>query len=116
MQSADPTKLVNCCEAFKALIFPFKFEFVYTPHLPQGIQDRTDLPITYLLGIEEKNAKKAEANIKDGTYIVDLDRDRVWQQPHTSNNMTRGGSSKDTQLDDLPDLPDLLQEKLERGL
>ena len=49
--SKDPIKLVNCCEAIKALIFPFKFELVYVPHLPQILLDRVETPFIFMLGI-----------------------------------------------------------------
>ena len=50
-QSEDPIKLVNCCEAIKALIFPFKFELVYVPHLPKILLDRVETPFIFMLGI-----------------------------------------------------------------
>jgi hypothetical protein len=48
---SDPIKLVNCCEAIKALIFPFKFELVYVPHLPEILLDRVETPFIFMLGI-----------------------------------------------------------------
>jgi hypothetical protein len=50
--SEDATDLVNCCEAIKALIFPFKFELVYVPHLPKILAERVETPFIYMLGIK----------------------------------------------------------------
>ena len=46
------TKLVDCCEAIKSLIFPFKYEVVYMPHLPKVLLDIVDVPCVFMLGIE----------------------------------------------------------------
>ncbi len=51
--SNDPIKLMNCCEAIKALIFPFKFELVYVPHLPEILLDRVETPFIFMLGSGE---------------------------------------------------------------
>ena len=34
-------------------------------------------PVPFLMGIEERMLKDAEENINDGTYIIDIDEDRV---------------------------------------
>ena len=63
-----------------------------------------------MLGInacDQKNAK-----IKDGTYIIDLDKRGIWQQPHTSVILSTSGTTKDISIDDLPDLPQSLQSRL----
>ena len=93
--SDDPAKLVNCCEAIKALIFPFKFELVYVPLLPEILLDRVGTPFIFMLGVETKLYEKAfdEQIIKDGTFIFNLD----------TNKQT---SIEDFNYDeDLPDLP-----------
>ena len=103
--SSDPKKLVNCCEAIKSLIFPFKYEVIYVPHLPKVLLDIVDVPCVFMLGIELKHFKETEKHIKDGTYIVDLDNNHIKQQPHTSVVLNRAGTTKDLSIDDLPDLP-----------
>jgi hypothetical protein len=68
--SKDPSKLFNCCEAFRALIFPFKYEHIYIPHLPQELLDRADIPMSFILGIEQRFFEESKSHIRDGTYII----------------------------------------------
>lgn len=63
--------------------------------------------------------QKAEENINDGTYIIDLDRDKITSKQKTSvvlsstgrfrTNQKGGGSS-----DDLPELPEHYAKKLSK--
>ncbi len=39
MVSVDRTRLVQVGEAIKALVFPFKYEFVFIPYLPPSLVD-----------------------------------------------------------------------------
>lgn len=39
MISKDRNKLVSVGEAIKSLIFPFKYEFIYVPYLPESLID-----------------------------------------------------------------------------
>lgn len=111
--SEDPIKLVNCCEAIKALIFPFKFELVYVPHLPEILLDRVETPFIFMLGIAGKKLyEKVEDTIKDGTYIIELDKNKIFQRPHASTIINRSGSTKEKIDEDLPDLPFYLYKKL----
>ena len=77
--STDRNKLVNCCEAFKSLIFPFKYEHVgnlYIPFLSYRDFGYADAPFPFMLGMDK--TKQADAKIKDGTYIIDLDKNGIW--------------------------------------
>jgi len=56
--SRDKSKLIACAEAIKALIFPFKYEMVYVPHLPEVLVDRVETPFIYMLGIEREVYEK----------------------------------------------------------
>jgi len=103
--SKDTGKIIDCCEALKSLIFPYKYELVYIPYLPEILIDRVDAPFIFMLGIEEKMAKKAEEFIKDGTYMINLDTDKICQIPHTSVTLKRTGTNKLIASEDLPDLP-----------
>ena len=77
--SKDPIRLVNCCEAIKSLIFPFKFELVYVPHLPEILLDRVETPFIFMLGIAGQDLyKQVEDSIKDGTYIIELDNNKIF--------------------------------------
>lgn len=71
LQSNSKTTLIQCCEAINALIYPYKYEQVSIPYLPTGLIDRVDAPFIFLLGVERPNYK--ESQVKDGTYIIDLD-------------------------------------------
>ena len=39
MVSKSKTNLVQVGEAIKSLIFPFKYEFIYVPYLPETLVD-----------------------------------------------------------------------------
>lgn len=39
MISSNKQKLVEVGEAIKSLIFPFKYEFIYVPYLPETLVD-----------------------------------------------------------------------------
>jgi hypothetical protein len=103
--SNDPIKLMNCCEAIKALIFPFKFELVYVPHLPEILLDRVETPFIFMLGIDHDLYKNIEDCVKDGTYIIELDNNKIFQRPHASTIINRSGTTKEKIDEDLPDLP-----------
>ena len=75
--SEDTTKLVNCCEAIKALIFPFKYEVVYVPHLPKAFLSILEVPAVFMLGVESKLYNEAMSLIKDNAWIIDIDNDVV---------------------------------------
>lgn len=70
---------MNCCEAIKALIFPFKFELIYVPNLPEILLDRVEAPFIFMLGIAGKHLyEKVKDSIKDGTYIIELDQNKIF--------------------------------------
>jgi hypothetical protein len=73
--SESKRKLFECSEAIKALIFPFRYEMIYVPHLPKVLVDRVETPFIYMLGIEKKVYQKENvfSQVIDGTFIVDLD-------------------------------------------
>ena len=103
--SKDAGKIIDCCEAIKSLIYPYKYELVYIPYLPEILLDRVDAPFIFMLGLEEKFSKKVEEYIKDGTYMINLDTDKICQIPHTSVTLKRTGTNKVIASEDLPDLP-----------
>lgn len=111
--SSDRSTLVHCCEAFKSLIFPFEYQHLgnlFIPYLSLRDFGFADAPFPFMLGMD--TAEQKSAKIKDGTYIIDLDNDGIWQQPHTSVILSTSGTTKDISIDDLPDLPSYLQKKL----
>ena len=71
-------RLVDCCEAIKSLIFPFKYEQVYIPNLPEGLRDRVDCPYIFMMGLVKEEYDKTIGSVKDGTYIIDIDKDYIF--------------------------------------
>lgn len=106
----DKNTLIQCCEAIKTLIFPYKYEQVNVSYLPKALMDRVDAPFIFLLGVERQHYK--ESYIKDGTYIIDLDQNKISQIPHTSVTLKRTGTNKILASEDLPDLPKTLVKRL----
>jgi hypothetical protein len=76
--SEKSRRLVDCCEAIKSLIFPFKYEQVYIPNLPEGLRDRVDCPYIFMMGLVKDEYAKTKESIKDGTYIIDIDKDYIF--------------------------------------
>ena len=68
--SSDACKLIDCCEAIKSLIYPFKYEQVYVPHLPDMLLDRVDAPFIFMLGLKTSLWNEVKDNVKDGTYLI----------------------------------------------
>lgn len=59
-----------------------------------------------MLGIKgQKLYQEIRETIKDGTYIIELDDDKIQQIPHTSTIINRYGTTKEKIDEDLPDLP-----------
>jgi len=48
----------------------------------------------FLMGIEERLMSKAEDNINDGTYIIDLDKDKITSKQKTSVTLSSTGRFK----------------------
>ena len=115
--SSDRNKLVHCCEAFRSLIYPLKYQHVgnlYIPYLSPRDFGYADAPFPFMLGMDSREQRNAK--IKDGTYIIDLDKNGIWQQPHTSVILSTSGTTKDISIDDLPELPPSLQSRLQQQL
>lgn len=101
---------------------------LYIPFLTERDFGYADAPFPFMLGMHEQDYKsikedpkstsagggkgEKKGEIKDGTYIIDLDNNGIWQQPHTSVILSTSGTTKDISIDDLPDLPNSLQAKL----
>ena len=66
----------------------------------------------FLIGIEEDLMEQAEDNINDGTYIIDLDKDKITSKQKTSVVVSNSGRFKNSQKDDLPELPEKYSKKL----
>lgn len=77
--SQDPTKLVNCCEAIKSLIYPFKYEVIYVPHLPKAFFEILEVPAVFMLGVEDKLYEEASELVKEDAWIIELDNNKIHQ-------------------------------------
>jgi hypothetical protein len=64
---------------------------VFIPYLPRSLIDYLNAPMPFLMGIEEVLFPKAEQNINDGTYIIDLDRDKITSKQKTSVTLSSTG-------------------------
>ena len=70
----------------------------------------------FLIGIEDNLMDQAEDNINDGTYIIDLDKDKITSKQKTSVILSNTGKYKSSQKDDLPELPEKYSKKLAKNL
>lgn len=86
------------------------------PYLPKVLLDRLDAPFIFLLGVQRVHYtdKDMQNYIKDGTYIIDLDHNKISQIPHTSVTLKRTGTNKILASEDLPDLPATLVKRLRK--
>jgi phosphotransferase system IIA component len=50
----------------------------------------------FLIGIEEDLMEQAEDNINDGTYIIDLDKDKITSKQKTSVVVSNSGRFKNS--------------------
>ena len=72
----------------------------------------------FLFGITQKNYRENDLQnyVKDGTYIIDIDANKISQIPHTSVTLKRTGTKKNIASEDLPDLPSLAVKKLKKAI
>ena len=66
----------------------------------------------FLMGIEDSLMGAADENINDGTYIIDLDADKITSKQKTSVALSSQGLFRSYSKDDLPELPDHYCKKL----
>ena len=50
---------------------------MYIPYLPEILLDRVDAPHIFMMGLKRKHYDTVQDNVKDGTYIFDIDRNLV---------------------------------------
>jgi hypothetical protein len=77
--SSQVSLLALAGETLRMLIYPFKFEWLYTPVLPRSIISALQIPSPYLIGIHStlKDEALAMEAIQQDLYVVDLDYDSV---------------------------------------
>ena len=113
--SQDPSKLVKCCEAIKSLIYPFKYEVIYVPHLPKAFFEVLEVPAVFMLGVEESLYAEALELVKDDAYIIELDNDNIKPSSHHSGKGTKIRLSR-LHSDEQPELPNQMQKQLTQKL
>ncbi len=84
--------------------------------MPPTLIDYVNAPLPFLIGIESKYLDQAEDNINDGTYIIDLDHNKITSKHKTSVTLGSNGRSSVRLRDDLPELPTHYREKLQKDL
>ncbi|ETO18561.1 hypothetical protein RFI_18703 [Reticulomyxa filosa] len=97
--STSPLLLLQAAETITTLIFPFQYQGVYMPILPQSLLDFLSSPVPFLAGVQPQwldNTPLDEVHVY--VVLVYLDENRVMGPP------------------DLPPLPMRAMEKLERVL
>lgn len=67
--------LTPCCEALLALLYPFKWPFLYIPVLPKSLIDILQAPQPFLIGAYSKLLDHCDP--VSHVWVVDLDRSRI---------------------------------------
>ncbi len=111
-------QLTLCVQGIRALLFPYKYEQVCSPCLPKALLDRVDQQCIFLYGILQTHYRQEDLSqyIKDGTYIIDIDQNKIAQIPHTSVSLRRNGTRRSNQSEDLPDLPFTAVKRLKKQI
>ena len=80
LQSRMPHVLTMAAETLSALLFPFSWQHVYIPILPERLLDILQAPVPFLIGIDEEVLALAEKYrlIPDEVVQVDLDENAVY--------------------------------------
>lgn len=69
--------LAPAIEAILALMYPFEYQLVYLPVVPEKLVDILQTSCPYLLGIQRILYNRFKAYISSSVCVVDLDRDKV---------------------------------------
>mmetsp|Transcript_7232 Transcript_7232/g.27082 ORF Transcript_7232/g.27082 Transcript_7232/m.27082 type:complete len:820 (-) Transcript_7232:70-2529(-) len=81
-------RLSECMESLLSLIYPFEWPYVYIPLLPSHLFGFLSAPCPYLIGIQHdctEFLEVADKNAIDGSIIVDLDCDFIYDYVELSN-------------------------------
>ena len=80
LQGRMPHVLTMAAETLSALLFPFSWQHVYIPILPERLLDILQAPVPFLIGIDEEVLALAEKDgmIPDDVVQVDLDENAVY--------------------------------------
>ena len=89
LQGRIPHILTMAAETLSALLFPFSWQHVYIPILPERLLDILQAPVPFLIGIDETVLAVAEKQrlIPDDVVQVDLDRNEIMCEPSLAGKM-----------------------------
>jgi hypothetical protein len=105
IHSHRPELLAWVCECVLALLHPLKWDNVYIPLLPPGMEDFLDAPVPFLVGCQSSLLPRVGA--LPGVWVADLDARRVERR---SDRSEQSGSSQGLSLGGLATLTDRLGE------
>ena len=89
LQGRQPHVLTMAAETLSALLFPFSWQHVYIPILPERLLDVLQAPVPFLIGIDASVLALAEQRnlIPDDVVQVDLDANAILCEPDLANMM-----------------------------
>jgi len=77
--------LSSCVNALSALLYPFSWQHVFIPVLPQSLLDYCSAPMPFLLGILADSIPAVKKQPLEEVYIVDLDKGKFIVNPGFPN-------------------------------
>jgi hypothetical protein len=82
LTSTRQTLLLDCCELFKSLLFPFELCAPYVPHLTEPFMSCLEFPGATFVGIHDDGdssglANTVRQNIPEDSIIVELDSGEI---------------------------------------
>ena len=89
LQGRLPHVLTMAAETLSALLFPFSWQHVYIPILPERLLDILEAPVPFLIGIDEEVLALAEKQrrIPEDVVQVDLDENAIFCDGHLAAKM-----------------------------
>ena len=104
--SESEDKLSTCSFGLQSLLYPFHWELVYVPLLPEEFLEYLESPVNFIFGVHKKLKPKLLKKYKDSVCLVDLDEDTVNGTKHSMLSALKGHSNT------LPALPFHYSKKL----
>ena len=76
MHSSQLSLLAETAEVLKALIYPFNWEIIYIPVLPEALVGVLEAPMSYFVGLPTEAFERL-ADIPEAAVVVDVDNNLV---------------------------------------
>eukprot|EP01022_Parablepharisma_sp_SALTPOND_P017582 TRINITY_DN2830_c0_g1_i1.p1 TRINITY_DN2830_c0_g1~~TRINITY_DN2830_c0_g1_i1.p1 ORF type:complete len:808 (+),score=62.07 TRINITY_DN2830_c0_g1_i1:9971-12394(+) len=73
----DVEKLTPISESIMALMFPFDYQLVYIPVLPESMLEFLNSPVPFVAGIHKKFLAEALEGVSKDTCIADIDNNTI---------------------------------------